>query len=374
MRSIRFMVGLLSACLFAQGAIAGLSERGEWKIGVLIPVTGGNRLLAAQVTAGVKHGIATLQSNWSDGGQIRLVTPDSSFPGPKTREAFDHLASQGVDAVIGGVTPGSADELLIVAAASDIPTIVLECCDAPTSAGLFSENILRIGRSREEVYREGVVKWITDQELKKVAVFYDIANGVTFRYGAEITPEVLEPLKPKIDFIEVFFNGDYIEEYDSEVGDIKASKADGIIVSASPWHAANFVKQVAEKVGPIPIYAAPPVDAIDQIEDLASYGALPIFFGTQFSLDVAEEDLSWLAQTVGDGRSRSGNLAAFAAVKAYDAVQVLGNAWKSGPDWPKGGSPWQGVGSVHGLSGWLAVRDDRILVGPLTVDVVEVTP
>ena len=374
MRSIHIVGGLLSALFFVHGAVAGLIPGTERKIGVLVPVTGEDRSLAALVTAGLEHGINTLRSNWSDGVQVRLVIPGEKFSGLMTKEVFEHLANQGVDAMIGGVTPASAHELLMVAASSEIPTIVLEDSDASAGMDSYPGHILRVGRSREEVYRESVAKWIKNQKLKKIAVIYDLANDLTFRYGAEVTPEIFDSLQDEVDFVEVFFNGDYIQGYDPEIEAIKAANADGVIVSASQRNAANFVKEVAEEVGPKPIFAAPPIDARDRIEDLAAYGALPVFYGIQFSPDIVEESASWLAKAMGDDPNESGGRATLAAVKAYYAVQVLGEAWKLDSDWPAGGSPWQQVGEVDGLSGWLADRDELTFVGPLTVDVVEVTP
>ena len=61
--------------------------------------------------------------------------------------------------------------------------------------------------------------------------------------------------------------------------------------------------------------------------------------------------------------------ASVVAIKAYDSVQILNEAWSiNDPNWRIRPRPWEHVAEVNGITGKLTLREqDYTMAGPLSI-------
>lgn len=356
---------LLAAMML--GGQVDLVHGAELMIGVMASDAGPQRSVGKQITVGAEIGVERLKSHLGD-TDIKLEFANGDLSDHKAVEdAYRGLVNRGADVVIGGATAYVAEAMRSIAADFEIPTILMTATATSGVDANAQKHILQLGLPPEEIYRTGLGYWLSEGKIDKLSVVYDEAHDLTRKYGVDLTQSAIQSLgNKKPEYHVDSFSGGQISRYEKEIDEVKAYQPDGIIVSALPWDTANLVFKVSKEYTTAPFFVALSPSSTSQIEYLAGHSYAPIHYGGEFWPDLRNDvTRKFIAEARGKlGWSEEAS-ASIIAIKAHDAVQVAGVAWKDG----KLGSDdsiWD-IKVVKGLTGNLTLRDDFTMAGPLSL-------
>ena len=323
---------MLLPILLAGSVVARTQDDPPLTIGVLTPAAGPARSLGQQIAVGAEIAVEELTSTQVE---LEFATAD-----PTDRRAlgaaYQELLDRNVNAIIGGVTSTDAEFLRSVPENSP-PTILL--ADSADSANL-PPHVLQLGLTREARYREGLQQWLQTCDVDRPAVIYDESRNLTHRYGADFTQAVMQEQNLEYDPISYF--GTRSTSYDRQVEEVVGADPDGIVVSGLPWDTANLVHELSESGESTAIYLAPPAAVPGQFVDVAAATLMPMYYGIEFWPAADDEEAAkFMAEVHNRLEWLPNSPPSIPAIEAYDAVQVLHEAWRTGNWAPE--QPWEGV-------------------------------
>lgn len=356
---------LLAAMML--GGQVDLVHGAELTIGVMASDAGPQRSVGKQITVGAEIGVERLRTHlgYTD-TKLEFATGDFSDR-KAVEDAYRGLVDRGANVVIGGATANVAEAMRTTAAEFKIPTILMTATATSGVDANTQKHILQLGLPPEEIYRTGLGYWLSEGKIDKLSVVYDQAHDLTRKYGVDLTQSAIQSLgNKKPEYQADSFSGGQISRYEKEIDEVKAYQPDGIIVSALPWDTANLVFKVSKEYTTAPFFVALSPSSTSQLEYLAGHSYVPIHYGGEFWPDLRNDATrEFIAEARGKlGWSEEAS-ASIIAIKAHDAVQVAGVAWKDG----KLGSEdsiWD-IKVVKGLTGNLTLRDDLTMAGPLSL-------
>ena len=341
-----------------------LAAQNTIKVGVLAPDLGLQRWLGDQIRAGVNYASGQVNveiCKTTAGPNLEIVDVGGLLVDQDSvNQALDSLLAKNVDVIIGGSTISDATNLRSAINDRDIPAILL----AESQSTNSNPRILQLGLSQENVYRLAFGKWLDEVEgVNTISAVFAENNALTQNFAAAITPQLLQEHGIDSEYYEIPYESTRKQQYDGVIEQINDISPGALIFSGSAFDINNLVYKAAVdlEIKPESIYVALPFGVEQQDLSIADYGYAPVYFGAQFwpdksntcTFEFVEEvrsQLSWPADAP----------PSTLAIKAYDAVQVVREAWKEG-----GFGGWDTAMSVQGITGPLKLQDDKVtMAGP----------
>lgn len=334
------------------------------KVGVLAPDRGLQSWLGDQIGAGAKFAIDQEQMNdckSTIGPNLTII----AIGGPLLDEvgveqAVDSLMGSGVDVIIGGSTRSDATILRSVVSDRNIPTILL----AESQSAKSNPHVLQMVLSQENVYRVAFGKWLdVVEDINSYSVVYAENNAMTQKYAAAIAPQLLQEHGIDSEYYKIPYESTRKPQYEGVIEKVNDISSDALILSGPAFDIDNLVHEaaVALEVKPKSIYVALPSGLEQKDLSIADYGYSPVYFGAQFWPDNSNPCTNEFVEGVRSHLKWPDDApASTLAIKTYDAVQVVREAWKDGVF---GG--WDTAQSVQGITGPLMLQDDKVtMAGP----------
>ncbi len=369
-----FLVAAISLAILVV-APTELSSQSTTKVGILAPDRGLQSWLGDQMKAGTLYAIDESISTaciTDTQPELELVFAGGAQADHySVNRAVEILLEQHVDVIIGGSTITDATILRSVVSEREIPSILLaESSISDENRGKFGDDvphILQIGLSQEDVYRVAFEKWLElVGGINSLSAVYEENDALTQKYAAAITPELLQKLGINSQFYKIPYKSTRKPQYDGVIQEINDIDPDALIVSGSAFDIKNLIYKAAVdlEIGPKPIYVVPPFGVEEQTLRIIDYAYAPIYFGAQFWPDEADAcTQSFIEKVRSHLNWQAGAPPSILAIRAYDAVQVVKEAWKDGEF-----SGWEKVKSVEGITGPLTLQDDHVtMAGPTRV-------
>ena len=200
------------------------------------------------------------------------------------QEIYYELHSLNVDAVIAPSALKAVASFWHVAMDAPFPTLLIDSgvhkFGTVPSRAYMSQNILQFGLPFENVYHDGVSKWLDQVSPHSVAIVYDAGKR------AELEKKLPEP---KVfwqsgihDFHEIpFFGNDLESQYDA-MDKLHQYQPDAVVISSPESSPTNLVNIISTEMRTKSIYVASPVAEWRELAELSRRSAVPVVYGVQY--------------------------------------------------------------------------------------------
>lgn len=257
----RMTLALVMGCL---AILASGCGKNTYKIGVVLPLTGGDSVYGQAVRDGIELAHQEIQASQDGGAVFELMIEDSGSDPEKAREALDKLYGDGALLALGGVTSAEAKEMVTVAETYD-RALISPSASSPELTGI-SRNFYRIFPS--DFAAASKMAQFLSQDLKinqvvVVAETQEYARGIQGAFSSAFEGyegEILEvvefpantsdfsglmarvtTLNPKAVYLAA-----YGEEIGSMVQELRRAKYPGKILTTSAFASPSFIAPVGE--------------------------------------------------------------------------------------------------------------------------------
>ena len=260
-------------------------------------------------------------------------------------DIYYELRNLDVDAVIAPSALTAVASFWHVAIDAPFPTLLIdsgvhESRTVPSRA-YMSRNILQFGLPFENVYHDGVSKWLDQVSPHSVAIVYDAGKRAELENTLP-DPEVL--WKSGIhDYHEIpFFGNDLASQYDA-IDKLHQYQPDAVILSSPESNPTNLVSIISTEMRTKSIFVASPVAEWEELAELSRRSAVPVVYGVQYWPDESDPKVMSILDKIYDELPWSSNALfnSLEALLAFDSLyfvytsicqhgQVDWTAWATG--------------------------------------------
>ena len=344
------------------------------KVGVLVPSAIYHSALNEQIKAAGTISADVFQSKHNAELDVKFVHGPFDKTTP-TKGAYTKLLSEGVDVIVGGMTPMSAEILARTAsslmAKGGTPTIIFSVFgDAYRKADSGdAANILKLGVPSSVAYSMNLKHWIKDKDIKTLSVLYGGNQELTFKYGAKLTIDALKPLGTKLRLTDIALFPKLWTGNTEKLLALKKGSVDAIIMSSRYNDKVGLFSAFQKGLTKLPVFIAPPFASQREISELARKYRRLVYYSTQFWPDRKDKAAREFLNEM--GKKLNWEKAKFVhphAVRVHDAVQIAGKAWLSWrEEKAEATRSWSDaqIERVQGASGELELLDGHVMAGPV---------
>ena len=357
------------------------------RIAILAPASKTLTALRDQLVAG-----AEIASEDAAHVHLTIISDDFTNPGIVS-DTYRRLSRENVSLAIGGLVPDSSTTILLQAAKSSVPTILLS---PPKVRPPFDSvgQVLQFGLPDPFVYQLGLKHWLRKTNIDEAWVLYTGKNRKSFTIGAHLTPEILSRSSdhPRLStrLVDLSQYGEnsslYMDFVFDKLSDAyeKHNIATGVVLAnvLDPDSLYEGISSLSmtKSDDTLSLFYAYPDFAADLIAKASKHASKPVYGVAQFwlnsdipkqkeFLDRVEGKKGFFSRLTSDSLSQSFESPIMAA-KSYDAV-LLGletlERHGPGPDlWLK---RWQSQQSqdLKGISGPLRFLNQQVVTGPISL-------